>query len=91
MKNDGLITPLFTLHRGKYGDGERVLKEGIAQNQKSFKLRFALSDLYLRTNRSDQTIALLKESLTLDKDADKAGSHRCEEPACQCPSPAKRD
>jgi hypothetical protein len=50
---------------------ERVLKEGIAELQKSYKLRFALSDFYLRTNRSDQSITLLKEALAIDKDSEK--------------------
>jgi tetratricopeptide (TPR) repeat protein len=59
----------FYLQRKKLDDAERELKAGIQQNEKSFKIRFALSELYANTGRVDQAVVLLKECLGLSKDA----------------------
>ena len=55
------------MSHNKSAESERELKEGIAQNGKSFRLRFALSELYLNSNRADQGIAVLKECISLGK------------------------
>jgi tetratricopeptide (TPR) repeat protein len=59
---------VFYANRKKLAEAERELKEGIRQNNKSFRIRFALSDLYMGTNRSEEAISLLKECLKLDDD-----------------------
>jgi tetratricopeptide (TPR) repeat protein len=59
----------FYLQRKKFEDAERELKAGLQQNDKSFKIRFALSELYANTGRVDQAVVLLKECLGLSKDA----------------------
>lgn len=59
----------FYLQRKKLDDAERELKAGIQHNEKSFKIRFALSELYANTGRADQAVTLLKECLGLSKDA----------------------
>lgn len=53
----------------KYEEAEKEFKAGIQQNQNSFKIRFALSDLYANTGRMDQAVATLKECLGLSKEA----------------------
>lgn len=58
----------FYLGKNKKSEAEQLLKEGIRQNHKSFKLRFALSALYMTTGRADQTLAVLEECLKLEKD-----------------------
>jgi len=64
------VDPASEEHRkqahNRLADAERELKEGIAKNSKGFSLRFALSELYLNTNRVDQGIATLKECLGLE-------------------------
>jgi tetratricopeptide (TPR) repeat protein len=57
----------FLVTRNKPLDAERELKEGIAKNGKSYKMRFALSELYFSTGRPDQGLALLKECASLGK------------------------
>jgi len=59
----------FYIARGRFADAERELKAGIQAIPKSFKLRFALSDLYLNTGMPDRAISLLNECLALEKDA----------------------
>ena len=59
----------FYISRNKPGDGEEQLKEGIRQNEKSFKIRFALSGLYFGTKRPEQGLAMLQECLGLERNA----------------------
>ena len=59
----------FYLRRQKLEDAEQELKAGIQQNGNSFKIRFALAELYANTGRVDQAMTLLKECLGLSKDA----------------------
>lgn len=47
---------------------EQQLLEGIRQNAKSFKIRFALSEFYLATKRPDQALAVLQQCLGLERD-----------------------
>lgn len=47
---------------------EQQLLEGIRQNEKSFKIRFALSEFYLATKRPDQALAVLQQCLGLERD-----------------------
>jgi len=58
----------YFLYR-KYEEAEKEFKAGIQQNPNSFKIRFALSELYANTGRMDQAVATLKESLGLSKEA----------------------
>ena len=58
----------FYLSRGAVADAEKLLQEGIRGNAKTFRLRFALADVYKNTGRSDQAVAVLNECLALDKD-----------------------
>src|SRR5512143_551860 len=44
----------FYLSRGAVADAEKLLQEGIRLNHKTFRLRFALADVYRNTGRSDQ-------------------------------------
>ena len=67
MKSDRVQVAAFYAAKGKVEDAERELKAGIALNGKSFKLRFALADLYLNLGKTDQAITLLNECLGLDK------------------------
>jgi len=59
----------FYLSKGRPADAERELKNGIAAIPKSFKLRFALSDLYFNSGMTDRSLELLKECLALEKDS----------------------
>ncbi len=59
----------FYLTYKKYEEAERELKTGIAQIKNSFKIRFALSELYANTGRMDQAVILLRECLSLSKEA----------------------
>jgi tetratricopeptide (TPR) repeat protein len=58
----------FYAGKGRFADAERELTAGIAVNADSFPLRFDLGELYLKMNRADKTIAVLKECLTLSRD-----------------------
>ncbi len=58
---------MFYLRKGKADAAERELVAGIQQNGKSFKLRLALAELYANTNRVDQAVKTLKDSLALEK------------------------
>jgi tetratricopeptide (TPR) repeat protein len=58
----------FYLSRGAVADAEKLLQEGIRGNAKTFRLRFALADVYKNTGRSEQAVAVLNECLALDKD-----------------------
>ena len=49
-------------------DGEKLLKDGLTALPRSFMLRFALSELYNISSRSDAALAVLKECLGLLKD-----------------------
>ena len=59
----------FYVSKRKFGDAEQELRAGLKQIEKSFKLRFALSELYLNFNMTDKAIAMLKECLALEKDS----------------------
>ncbi len=59
----------FFLRKRKNEEAEKILKEGLQKLPKSYKIRFALSDLYANTNRVDTAVALLKECLTIKKDS----------------------
>jgi FimV-like protein len=63
-----LRSSVFFLLKNRPGDAEQELATGIRQNEKSIKLRLALSELYVNTKRIDQAIKTLKECLTLEKD-----------------------
>jgi len=63
-----LAVARFFLSRTRPAEAEGELRAGIARQRKNFPLRLALSDLYSRTGRPDQAIALLKECLELEKD-----------------------
>ncbi len=54
--------------RKRPDDAERLLKEGISRNEKSFQIRFALSAFYFITGRPDQGVSILKECLGLERD-----------------------
>lgn len=58
----------FYLSRGKSAEAEQLLRQGIADNPRSFRLRFALSDLYIGNGQADKGLALLQECLLLEKD-----------------------
>jgi tetratricopeptide (TPR) repeat protein len=56
---------MFYLQKGRPEAAEEELKKGLRDNAKSVVIRFALSDLYMKTSRSDEAVALLKESVAL--------------------------
>jgi tetratricopeptide (TPR) repeat protein len=58
----------FYISRGFNRDAERELIAGIRANGKSFKLRFALGDLYLKMNMTENALATIRECLSLSKD-----------------------
>ena len=58
----------FYLSRGAVADAEKLLQEGIRQNGKTFRVRFALADVYKNTGRSEQSVAVLNDCLALEKD-----------------------
>ena len=58
----------FLVSKQQGEKAEALLDEGIKQNAKSFKLRFALSELRAARHDLDGAKALLKECLTLEKD-----------------------
>ena len=70
LKGDGgrIAVASFYLQRGKTEAAEEELKKGLREKENSFALRFALSDIYMNTSRSDEAIAMLKACLTLSKD-----------------------
>jgi tetratricopeptide (TPR) repeat protein len=59
----------FYLQYKKHEEAEREFKAGIQQNKNSFKIRFALSELYANTGRMDQAVTILKECLGLSKES----------------------
>jgi len=59
----------FYAARQKFDEAERRLTEAIKANEKSFKLRFALADVYGNSGRADRAIETLKQCLALSKDA----------------------
>ena len=59
--------PLLPVPGGGRRRGE-VLQEGIRLNAKTFRVRFALADVYKNTGRSEQAVAVLNECLALEKD-----------------------
>lgn len=61
----------FHLLRRQPGDAEKLLSEGIRNIPSSFRLRFALSELYAATGRYEQSTVLLKECIELAEDAKK--------------------
>lgn len=66
-KQQGLIAR-FYISKNESKRAEDSLKKALAENQKSFQLRFMLSELYIRDKRVDEAIVLLNECLTLDSD-----------------------
>ena len=58
----------FYLRYKKDEEAEREFKAGIQQNVNSFKIRFALAELYANTGRLDQAVTILKECLGLSKE-----------------------
>lgn len=58
----------FYLSKRKADDGEKTLKAGVSKNPRSMNLRFALSELYMGTGRTEGAISILKESLSIPKD-----------------------
>ena len=46
---------------------EKGLKEGILHNPKSFRLRFLLSQVYMKLEQIDKATGILEESLTLEE------------------------
>jgi len=55
-------------------DAEKLLKNGIVSTPRSYLLRFALSELYIDTDRGEEALAVLKECLALDKKVNKPES-----------------
>lgn len=64
----GMVAQFF-VSKEKFKDAEQALLDGIRNNQTSFDLRFLLKELYLKTDRIDDAIKILKECLTLEKDS----------------------
>ena len=58
----------FYLSHHLTGEGELLLKGGVATLPRSFMLRFALSELYNSSDRGDEALAILKECLGLLKE-----------------------
>ncbi|HEX8042539.1 tetratricopeptide repeat protein [Candidatus Deferrimicrobium sp.] len=63
-----LDTAKFYLSRGAVAEAVKLLQEGIRLDAKTFRLRFALADVYKSTGRSEQAVAVLNECLALDED-----------------------
>ena len=61
----------FYTERHQFEEAEKELKAGLQQNPKSYKLRFALGDLYSNTAKADQAVAVLKECLQISNDGKK--------------------
>ena len=51
-----------------FDEAEQELKAGIELNQKSFKLRVLLSEIYVQLGKLDEAIGTLKECLSLEQD-----------------------
>jgi len=64
-----LLVSKFYIFKKMFTEAEQELEAGIKQNQKSFKLRLALSELYVNTNKAADAIATLNACLGLDKDS----------------------
>jgi len=58
----------FYLSRGAVPGAEKLLQEGIRLNAKTFRVRFALADVYKNTGRSEKAVAVLNDCLALEKD-----------------------
>jgi tetratricopeptide (TPR) repeat protein len=58
----------FYMARGLNRDAERELSDAIRTNNKSFHLRFALGELYLRMNMTDSALTTVRECLRLSRD-----------------------
>ena len=58
----------FYAGRKKFADAEQQLTEAIKANEKSFKLRFALAEVYRNSGRVDRAVETLNQCLSLSKD-----------------------
>jgi tetratricopeptide (TPR) repeat protein len=65
-ENKWIQVTKFYLSKKLFQNAEAELKEGLKENEKSFKIRFVLADLYLGTGRTNDATAILMECLTLD-------------------------
>ncbi|HBG05917.1 MAG: hypothetical protein A2075_04085 [Geobacteraceae bacterium GWC2_58_44] len=57
----------FYLLHGQIQEAEQVLHRGILANRETLRLRLALSDLYVNTERSEKAVALLKQCVAPGK------------------------
>jgi len=58
----------FYMARGLNRNAERELSDAIRTNNKSFHLRFALGELYLRMNMTDSALTTVRGCLSLSRD-----------------------
>ena len=63
-----IVAAQFYLQKKEVGLAEQMLRDGIAGTPKSFKLREALSDLFVARKNPDEAMAILEDSLTLSRD-----------------------
>ena len=63
------VANFYTMRGETAGCRARIERREFARMKKSFKIRFAFSDFYLKTNRPDPAIALLTECLKIEKDS----------------------
>lgn len=65
-----LLAAAYLRQKNEVAAAERILRDGLAKLPKSFKLRFALSDVLIASADMDQAFAVLKENLSLTKDTE---------------------
>ncbi len=63
-----LFAAVFLRQKGDLAEAENLLRQGLERLPKSFKLRFALSEILVATRNIDQAFGVLQECLTLTKD-----------------------
>ncbi len=65
-----LLAATFLRQKNEIAAAGEILREGLARLPKSFKLRFALSDILIAAADIDQAFAILKENLGLSKNTE---------------------
>jgi tetratricopeptide (TPR) repeat protein len=67
-EDNRVLAARFYLSKRQFPQAENILKAGLQQNTRSFKLRIMLAELYFNSKSTHQGIEILEECLELDDD-----------------------